>query len=195
MVQRIRNGGSLPSCTSKSIHQWRGCGGTAIRVEIELVAILGNAVVVKAQRSSFRIQDLDPIVLFREAAFANMATNRRPACRAAILRILMEPTPPNTADASVASPVFPRRFWKPVSQIRYIVIPWRAPHNSFPLLEGFGRTDSPAGHRPRASPSPFLGIQCRHLHQPFSGIMAPGKGRLERERSARIPSGDLAIRC
>jgi len=38
----------------------------------------------------------------------------------------------------VFTPGSPERFWKPVPQIWYIVLPWRVPHNGFPVGGGLG---------------------------------------------------------
>jgi hypothetical protein len=97
-------------------------------------------------------------VFFGESAFANMATNKRPACKAAILRILIKPTPPNTADASVSYLIFPNDCGSQFRRFGTFSSPWHVPHNSS-RRRRLGRTDSTAGHRPKGAGPPFLSCQ------------------------------------
>jgi hypothetical protein len=132
MVQRIRKGGSLPSCTSKVLTSgtvvverqyasnvsWSQFWGTPL--------LSGVDARVSESRTVMRM-------LFVTAAFPHIATSKRNACTAATLHMLTDPTPPNTAGATVAEPIFPNDSGSEASQIRYIVLPWRVPHNNFPV--------------------------------------------------------------
>src|ERR1700678_1528722 len=102
MVQRIRNGGSLPSCTSKVLTI---CGIPLERQYASKVScsqLLGTPLLSELTDRVSESRTCIRIALFRDVALANMAANRKPACRATIRRILIKPTPPLTTGASVA---------------------------------------------------------------------------------------------
>src|ERR1022692_2477177 len=107
MVQLIRNGGSLPSCTSKVLTSGTFVVERQYASKVSWSQFLGTPLLLSGVDARVaESRTVIRIVFFGEDAFANMATNTRPACKAAILRILIGPTPPNPADASLAYQVF-----------------------------------------------------------------------------------------
>src|ERR1700691_2314742 len=92
MVQLTRNGGPLPSCTSKVLII---CGTLLERQYASKVSwsqLRGTPLLSKLTDRVAESRTWIRIVLFRDVALANMATSRRPACSAIILRILIKPT-------------------------------------------------------------------------------------------------------
>jgi hypothetical protein len=100
------------------------------------------------------------IRLLRDAALANMASNKKPVARNAILRILIRPTPPNTADACVAYPVFSNDSGSRSRRFGTFCSPGVPRTIAFPAGGGFGRTDPAASHRPSGIRPPFFGGRC-----------------------------------
>src|ERR1039457_99428 len=87
MVHLIRNGGLSPSCTSNVLVI---CGVVVERQYASKVScsqFVGTplSLAFTARVSESRI--FICVMLLRDAALANMATNKSPACRAAFLRI------------------------------------------------------------------------------------------------------------
>jgi hypothetical protein len=95
------------------------------------------------------------IVFFCEAAFDNVATNRRPACRAAILRILIKPTPPNPADVCVSHPVLPNDSGSRFRRFGTLCSLGVSRTMASPLEEVW-EDRLTCGPSPEWSPSPFL---------------------------------------
>src|SRR5208282_5076223 len=182
ILQLIRNGGSLPSCTSKVLIIGALLLERQYASKVTCSQSMGTPLssVPEARVSDSRT--LIRIAFFSDDAFANMATNRRPACRAAILRILINPTPPNTADASVAYPVSPndsgsrsRRFGALCSLgvSRTMASP----------LEEVWEDRLTRGPSPESSPSPFVwqpvpSIRTGHFSHPTGNPGGPGFGPL-----------------
>src|SRR5580658_1031538 len=111
IVQLIRNGGASPSCTSKVL-----ISGTVL-VERQYASKVScsqfrGTPLLSLSLLAARVTDsriLSCMMLLRDAAFANTASNKKLTSRA-ILRILIRPTPPHTADARCSIPGFPRRL-------------------------------------------------------------------------------------
>src|SRR5580704_19676884 len=96
MVQLIRNGGSLPSCTSKVL-----TSGT-VEVERQYASYVSCSQFCGTPLLSgvdARVSESRTVMrmLFLSAAFAPNAMSKRNACMAAILHILIQPTPPISA--------------------------------------------------------------------------------------------------
>jgi len=172
VVQLIRNGGLSSSCTSKVFTSGAVLLERQYASKVSCSQLLGTPLSSRLDDRVSESRTLIRIVFFCGAALASMATNRRPACRATILRILKTKFP-KRCGCICRKPGFPERFWKPVSQIRCIVLPWRVPHNSFPRWRRFGRTDSPAGHRPSGARPHFVGSQCPQS-APAISVIRPG---------------------
>ena len=102
-------------------------------------------------------------VLFGEA-FANMAANKKPTCKAAILRIFMKPTPPNTAHADSAHLVFPNDFKSPPHSSATFCSPWCVSRNSFHGGSLGRRTHLRARARMQSVPR-FLIASAFNLHR------------------------------
>src|ERR1022692_2738432 len=103
MVQLIRNGGSLSACTSKVLTSGTFVVERQYASKVSCSQFTGTPLLLSGFDA--RVTESRTVirtVFFGEAAFANMAANKRPTCKAAILRILIKSTPANTADASVA---------------------------------------------------------------------------------------------
>src|ERR1700685_3410420 len=101
IAQVTRNGGSLPSCTSKVLVSFGGLVARQYASKVSCSQLMGTPLSSKLTDRVSVSRTLICIRLSRDAALANKATKRKPNCKAAILRILIAPTPPNTADASV----------------------------------------------------------------------------------------------
>jgi hypothetical protein len=101
MAQLMRNGGLSPSCTSKVL-----TSGTFVVERQYASKVIPSQLVGTPLLSSgtARVTESRTVIriVFLEAAFAKIATNKKPTCKAATLRILIKPTPPNNAGASVA---------------------------------------------------------------------------------------------
>src|SRR5271155_5827393 len=114
IVHLIRNGVPSPACTSKVLI----IGGFLVERQyaskVSWSQFNGTPLLSSLNARVSESRTLICISLLRDAALANVATNRRPTCtyKTAILRILIKLTPPGTVDASVVYRFFPKRFWK-----------------------------------------------------------------------------------
>src|SRR5208282_2873074 len=160
MVQVIRNGGLSPSCTSKVLVI---CGSLVERQYASKVTCSQFKGTPLSSTFNARVSESRTLIcirLLRDAALANMASNKKPVARNAILRILIRPTPPNTADACVAYPVFSNDSGSRSRRFGTFCSPGVPRTIAFPAGGGFGRTDPAASHRPSGIRPPFFGGRC-----------------------------------
>src|ERR1700723_1066025 len=93
----MRNGASLPTCTHTVFIRGAVLVERQYASKVICSQFVGTPLSLRLNARVSESSTVILIVFFSEAAFANMATNRRPARRAAILQILIKPTPPKTA--------------------------------------------------------------------------------------------------
>src|SRR5580658_237319 len=172
MVQLIRNGGASPSCTSKVLTSGIVLVERQYASKVSCSQFVGTPLLLSAVTARVtESRTLICIMLLRDAALANIANSKKTASRTAILRILIGPTPPNTADACVAYPVFPNDSGSRSRRFGTFSSPGAPRTIAFPVGGGFGgQTRLPAAGRVESVL--FFDSQCRNLRWPFS-VMRP----------------------
>src|ERR1035438_9633524 len=166
MVQLIRNGSLWPSCTSKVLTSGTFVVERQYASKVSCSQFWGTPLLSGGNARVTESRTVIRTVSFCGAAFANTAASKRLACKAAILRILIQPSPPNSAHISVAYLAFPNDSGGRSRSCGTFCSPWRVQHNSSPggtlgeqaLLRAIARME-PA-HR-------FFVSQCLNLHRPF----------------------------
>ena len=157
IVQLIRNGGSLSSCTSKVLTSGTFVVERQYASKVSWSQFLGTPLLSGVEARVTESRTVIRILFFSEEAFANTASNRRPACKAAILRILIRPTPPNAAmhlsHARFSRTILERRLTDAVH-----CAPPSVSRTSFRWRKSANKTHLRAVAR--VEPALFVGDQC-----------------------------------
>ena len=201
MVHVTRNGGSLPSCTSKVFIIGAAVVERQYASKVSWSQLLGTPLLSRLNARVSESRTLICIVLFREAALANIATNREdppagPPFYAYSSNQLLQ-----TLRMHLSHPRFSQTILEAGFANSVHCAPLACPAQQLPRWRRFGRTDSPAGHCPSGARPPFFGSQCPQSapaisiirQSPGGPVWPAGGGRCGLERKDRPELGTVIL--